>query len=70
MAAPSPSSIRTRRADPAAGPLTDPAVVPGDAVEDLGSPDDAVVPDEELLVGAEEVDLIDVEVTGSIEEAG
>jgi RNA polymerase primary sigma factor len=61
MAAPSPSSTRTRRADPAAGSLTDPATVPGDAVEDLTAPDEAGVPDEELLVGADEVELIDVE---------
>ena len=61
MAAPSPSSTRTRRADPAAGPLTDPAAVPGDAVEDLTAADEAGVPDEELLVGADEVELIDVE---------
>ncbi len=61
MAAPSPSSTRTRRADPAAGSQTDPTGVPGDAVEDLTAPDEAGVPDEELLVGADEVELIDVE---------
>jgi len=41
--------------------LTDPAAVPGDAVEDLANGDDAVVPDDELLAGADEVELIDVE---------
>ena len=46
MAAPSPSSTRTRRADPAAGSLTDPGAVPGDAVEDGDAPDEVAVPDE------------------------
>jgi len=57
MAAPSPSSTRSRRADPAAGPLADPAssAVDADAVEDV------VIPDEELLVATDEVELIDVE---------
>jgi RNA polymerase primary sigma factor len=57
MAAPSPSSTRSRRADPATGPLADPASTPvdADAVEDV------VIPDEELLVAADEVELIDVE---------
>ena len=53
-AAPSPSSTKTRRADPAAGPVADTAATPGDAVEDL------VVPDEEFVAG-EEVELIDVD---------
>ena len=53
-AAPSPSSTKTRRADPAAGPVADTAATPGDAVEDL------VVPDEEIVAG-EEVELIDVD---------
>ncbi len=53
-AAPSPSSTKARRADPAAGPVADTAATPGDAVEDL------VVPDEEFVAG-EEVELIDVD---------
>ena len=62
-AATSPSSTRTRQAHPAPAPVTEPEIAPGDAVED------SVVPDEELLVAADEVELIDVdlvvaEVTG------
>jgi RNA polymerase primary sigma factor len=57
MAAPSPSSTRSRRADPETAPLADPASNPvdADAVEDV------VIPDEELLVAVDEVELIDVE---------
>ncbi len=61
MAAPSPSSTRTRRADPAAGSLADQTAAPGDAVEGVTAPDEAGVPDEKSLVGADEVELIDVE---------
>jgi RNA polymerase primary sigma factor len=53
-AAPSPSSTRTRRVEPAAGP-SDPGIANGDATED------AVIPDEEILVAVDEVDLIDVD---------
>jgi len=62
-AATSPSSTRTRQAHSAPGPVTEPEIAPGDAVEDVA------IPDEELLVAADEVELIDVdlvvaEVTG------
>ncbi len=54
-AATSPSSTRTRQAHPAPGPVTEPEIAPGDAVED------SVIPDEELLVAVDEVELIDVD---------
>ena len=57
-AAISPSSTRTLRTEHASGPLATPTSTPSDAE----AADDAVVPDEELLVSADdEVELIDVE---------
>jgi RNA polymerase primary sigma factor len=57
-AATSPSSTRTRRVEPEPGPLTTPTSTSADAE----AVDDAVVPDEEIIVADEdEVELIDVE---------
>ncbi|MGS0687057.1 RNA polymerase sigma factor [Nakamurella sp. GG22] len=56
-AATSPSSTRTRRAKPAAGPLTGPSSTP----PDVEAGDDLVVPEDELAVPVEDIDLIEVE---------
>ncbi len=56
-AATSPSSTRTRRAKPAAGPLTGPS----STAPDVEAGDDLVVPEDELAVPVEDIDLIEVE---------
>jgi len=59
-AATSPSSTKSRRTEPVPGPLSEAVGVSADA-DTADITDEAVVPDEELLVVAEEVELIDVE---------